>query len=215
MQRNPAPCNASGARPGSHGKGVHNSSKAIKEAQGELRECGQTACIKQSVNLQHCLPDPNPQLTHMKAAKRKGQQQVAPIPFLNLDPIACLTGCSNKAPVIIDGPEVTALIDSGAQVLSISAQFCEELTLQIQPLGQLLELEGTGGAAIPYLRYVEVNLQILGIKSYNEDVLVLVIPTTTYSKTVLVIVGTKIIDKATTGAASSIQQGGTVEVQKF
>ena len=53
-----------------------------------------------------------------------------------------------------------------------------------------------GGAAIPYLRFVEVNLQILGIKNYNEDVLLLVIPTTTYSKTVPVIVCIKIIDKA-------------------
>ena len=53
-----------------------------------------------------------------------------------------------------------------------------------------------GGAAIPYLGFVEVNLQILGIRNYNEDVLLLVIPTTTYSKTVLVMVGTKIIDKA-------------------
>ena len=80
----------------------------------------------------------------MKAARRKGQQQVTPIPFLNPDPIAHLVGCSNEAPVIIDSQEVTALIDLGAQVSSISAQFCKELTLQIQPLGWLLELEGMG-----------------------------------------------------------------------
>ena len=43
---------------------------------------------------------------------------------------------------------------------------------------------------------MEVNLQILGIRNYNEDVLLLVIPTMTYSKTVPVVVGTKIIDKA-------------------
>ena len=102
---------------------------------------------------------------------------------------------------------------------------------------------------------MEVNLQILGIKSYNEDVLLLVIPTMTYSKTVPVMVGIKVIYKVlslmtmgelakatmtwrqahfgavmsgslelscsssgksekTTGAASSIQQGGTVEVWK-
>ena len=132
----------------------------------------------------------------MKAARRKGWQQVAPIPFLIPDPIACLVGHSNEAPMIIDGQEVTALIDSDAQVLSISAQFCKELTLQIQPLGQLLELKGMGGAAIPYLRFVEVNLQILGIGNYNEDVPLLVIPIMTYSKTVPDMVGTKIIDKA-------------------
>ena len=81
-------------------------------------------------------------------------------------------------------------------MLGISAQFCKDLTLQIQPLGWLLELEGTGGAAIPYLRFVEANLQILEIRNFNEDVLLLVIPTMTYSKTVQVMVGSKIIDKA-------------------
>ena len=101
-------------------------------------------CSTHPVNLQHSLPDPNPKPTHMKAAKRNGWEQVTPIPFLNPDPIAHLIGHSNEAPVIIDGQEVAALIDLGAQVLSISAQLCEDLTLQIQPLGQLLELEGMG-----------------------------------------------------------------------
>ena len=43
---------------------------------------------------------------------------------------------------------------------------------------------------------MEVNLQIPGRRNYNEDVLLLVIPTMTYSKTVQVMVGTKMIDKA-------------------
>ena len=105
-------------------------------------------------------------------------------------------GCSNKAPVIVDRQETTALIDLGPQVSSVSPQFCEELALQIQPLGQLLELEGTGGAAIPYLGFMEVNLHIPGITNYNEDVLLLVIPSTTYSEIVPVMVGSKIIDRA-------------------
>ena len=96
----------------------------------------------------------------------------------------------------------------GAQVSSVRAKFCEDLALQIMPLGQLLELEGTGGAAIPYLRFVEVNLQILGIRNYNEDVLLLVIPTMAYSETVPVMVGSKIIDKAlslmTTGELAKV-----------
>ena len=61
--------------------------------------------------------------------------------------------------------------------------------------GSVIGARGDGGAAIPYLRFVEVNLQIMGIRNYNEDVLLLVIPTVTYSKTVLVMVGTRIIDK--------------------
>ena len=87
-------------------------------------------------------------------------------------------------------------MDLGEQVSNISAQLCEELGLKIQPLGQLLELEGTGGAAIPYLGFVEVNLQIPGIRGYNKDVLLLAIPTTAYAERVLVMVGSKIINKA-------------------
>ena len=125
-----------------------------------------------------------------------GWQEAAPIPFLSPDPIAHSVEHSNEAPVIMDGQKTTALIDSGAQVSSISSQFCEDVTLQILPLGRLLELEGTGGSAVPYLRYVEVNLQIPGIKNYNKDVLLLVIPTMTYSEKIPVMIGSKIIDWA-------------------
>ena len=58
-----------------------------------------------------------------------------------------------------------ALIDSCAQVSSITSHFCEDLALQSQPLDQLLDLEGTGGSAIPYLWFVEVSIQILGVKN--------------------------------------------------
>ena len=150
---------------------------------------------QQSINSQLSLPDPEPKLTLMKAAEKKGQQEVVPAPFLNPYPIAHLVGHSNKAPIVADRQEVTALIDLGAQVLSISAQFCKDLTLQIQSLGWLLELEGTGGTTIPYFGFLEVNLQILGIRNY-EDVLLLVVPTMTYSKMVPVVVGPKITDKA-------------------
>ena len=128
----------------------------------------------------------------MKAARQTGPRETAPvIPFLNLDPAAHLVGWLNEAPVIVDGQKVTALIDSGAQVSSISSGFCDLLALEVHPWGRLLE--GTGGSIIPYLGYVEVNLQIPGIKSYKEDVPLLVIPTRTYLKKVLV--GSKIIDQ--------------------
>ena len=107
-----------------------------------------------------------------------------PYPILESRSNSTIGRYSNEVPVVIDRQEVTALIDLGTQVSSISTQFCKDLALPIQPLGQLLELEGTGGAAIPYLGFVEVNLQIQGIRNYNEDVLLLVIPTTTYSKIV-------------------------------
>ena len=87
------------------------------------------------------------------------------------------------------------MIDLGAQVPSISSGFCELLTLEVHLLGRLLELEGRGGSAIPYLGYVEVTLEIPGIKGHNEEILLLVIPTMTYSEKVPVMVRSKTIDQ--------------------
>ena len=144
-----------------------------------------------TVSSQHSLCDPKPKLTQVKAVNRKGWKGITPIPFLNPDPEAQLVGHANEMPVVIDGCEVTALIDFGAQVSNISAQLCEDQGLEIQSLGWLLGLEGTGDAAIPYLRFVEVNLQILGIRGYNKDVLLLAIPTMAYTEGVPVMVGFK------------------------
>ena len=131
----------------------------------------------------------------MRAAQWTGSRETTPvIPFLNPDPVAHLVGQSSEAPVIIDGQKVTALIDLGAHISSISSAFCDILALEVHPLGRLLELEGTGSFTIAYLGYIEVNLQVPGIKGYNEDVLLLVILTTTYSEKVPVMVGSKIID---------------------
>ena len=68
-----------------------------------------------TVGPKHSLTDPRPKLTTMKAAQRMGWPEVVPFPCLNPDPIACLVGCSNEAPVIVDWQQITALIDLGAQ----------------------------------------------------------------------------------------------------
>ena len=87
------------------------------------------------------------------------------VPFLNLDPIAHLVGWSNEVSVIVDrGKDWPHWLNSGAQVSIVNSGFCEQMALMVHPLDQLLELEGTGGSAIPYLGYVEVNLQIPGIR---------------------------------------------------
>ena len=41
-----------------------------------------------------------------------------------------MVGCSTKASVVIDGQENMALIDSSAQVSSVSSQFYKELALE-------------------------------------------------------------------------------------
>ena len=87
------------------------------------------------------------------------------------------------------------LIDSGAQVSSISNTFAQKLGLQIKKLDTLLELEPTGGGVVPYDGYVEVRMQIPNVKAFDLDVLMLVIPESQYSHRVPITLGTIHIDE--------------------
>ena len=116
-----------------------NSCNAVKQGRGDPGECGQTPLQLHAVKSKHSLCNPKPKLTQDKAVKQRGQKGIAPILFLNPDPVVQLVGHANEAPVVVDGCEVAALVDLGAQGSNISAQLCEELGLKIQPLGWLLE----------------------------------------------------------------------------
>ena len=72
-----------------------------------------------AIKTKHSLCNPEPQSTQKEAGKQRGQKNIDSIPFLNPDLVARLVGCTNEAPVVMDGCEVTALVDSGAQVSTI------------------------------------------------------------------------------------------------
>ena len=122
--------------------------KTLNE-EGELREYSQTPHQQQSINSQHSLPDPKPKLTLMKAAKKRGWQEVAPVPFLNPDPKACLVGYSNEPLVVVDGHELTALVDSGAQVLSIKCSILQRLYPANSAPGLVVGIRGDRGCSHP------------------------------------------------------------------
>ena len=88
-------------------------------------------------------------------------------------------GRANETSVKIDGKISKALIDSGAMILMMSKDYCIEHGYKIQPLEHLVPIEGSGGANVPYLGYVEVRMCILGINSFDRDILMLVSSTTT------------------------------------
>ena len=145
-----------------------------------MKECGpphgQWQPTKVTINASHSHPNPRPRPANMKAARLRGKQEVTwAIPFLNPDLIVHLVGQSNEAPIIVDGQKV--------------------IILKVHPIDRLLKLEGTRQVSIPFLGYVEVDLQIPGIGDYSEDIVLLVIPTMTYAEKVPVMVGFKIIDR--------------------
>ena len=62
----------------------------------------------------------------------------------------------------------------------------------------MVPIEGSGGADVPYLGYVGVRMQIAGINSFDQDVLMLISHTTThYHRRVPIQVGSQIIDQVT------------------
>ena len=115
--------------------------------------------------------------------------------YHNPDPLYCLIGEPNETSVIMENQTVKGLIDSGAQISSISDKFVKELNLEVKKLETLLDLEPTGGGRVPYDGYVEVRLQIPNVQAFDLDVLMLVIPESEYSKSVPITIGTIHIDE--------------------
>ena len=98
--------------------------------------------------------------------------------YYNPNPWARILGRANQTEIKIDGVISKALIDSSAMILMMSKGYCDEHWYEIQPLGQLVPIEGSGGVDVPYLGYVEVRMHIPGINSFDQDVLMLIRYTT-------------------------------------
>ena len=112
-------------RLGPHGLGMCHPNKDFKPVQREPSKCGPPPLAPaKTVNSRPLAFPlwPKPKPTTMKVTQKKGWPEVTTVPFLNPDPIAHLVGCSNEAPVIVDGQEMTTLIYSGAQVSSSKLQ---------------------------------------------------------------------------------------------
>ena len=79
---------------------------------------------------------------------------------------------------------VKGLIDSGAQISSISDKFAEALNLEVKKLENSPRFGTNGGGRVPYNGYVEVRLQIPNVQAFDLDVLMLVILKANIQKTV-------------------------------
>ena len=105
-------------------------------------------------------------------------------------------GRANETEIEIDGKISKALIDSGAIISMMSKGYCDENGYEIQPFNQLVPIESSGEVDVPYLGNVEVRMCILGISSFEWDILMLISHTTTH-KRVPKQVGRHIIDQVT------------------
>ena len=118
--------------------------------------------------------------------------------YYNPNPWARILGRANETHIEIDGIISKTSIDSGAMILMMSRDYCEEHGYETQPLEHLVPIEGSGGANVPYSGYVEVRMHISGINSFHRDVFMLMSSTTTcYHQRVPIQVGSHIIDQET------------------
>ena len=114
--------------------------------------------------------------------------------YYNPDPIARMFGRANETTVEVNGVSTTCLVDTGATVTIINADFCEQLGLEIHSIVNLISVSATGGTTIPYLGYAVATVEFPHIPNYSEEVVMMVISDATeYASRVPLQIGTRII----------------------
>ena len=110
-----------------------------------------------------------------------------------------LVGETNEVSVKINGQQTTALLDTGSCVSVIGSGFYQEhlKDIEILPLNQILQIECADGQQLPYLGYIEAELEIdKGIpNSTSQHCLFLIVPDTNYSTRTPAIIGTNILNE--------------------
>ena len=103
-------------------------------------------------------------------------------------------GRANETTIEVNGVPTTCLLDTGATVTIINADFCDQLGLKIHPIDNLISVSATGGTTIPYLGYVVATVEFPHIPNYSEEVVMMVISDATeYAARVPLQIGTRII----------------------
>ena len=119
--------------------------------------------------------------------------------LLNADPPAQIIGIETVADVIIDDAEACALLDSGVTADLMSSAYAEARGFDVRPITELsdryVNLNLALGYSSPVTGFVEYNLRVKGVSSYDSDrVALLAKDNTQFSKEVPLTIGTKTED---------------------
>ena len=129
---------------------------------------------------------------------RKKHNAVPP-QLLNVDPLAQITGTETIADVIINDAEACALLDSGATADLMSSAYTEARGFNVKPITKLsdryVNLNLAFGNSSTVMGYIEYNLHLMGISSYDSDQVTLIAKEDTQLlKEVPLTIGTKTED---------------------
>ena len=135
----------------------------------------------------------NPSPTKLPARKK---HNAVPSQLLNADPLAQIIGIETVADVIIEDVEACALLDSGAMADLMFSAYAEARGFNVRPITELSDQFVNLNLALEYSStvtgYVEYNLHVRGISSYDSDWVTLIAKDDTqFSKEVPLTIGTK------------------------
>ena len=138
----------------------------------------------------------NPSPTDLPARKK---HNAVPSRLLNADPLAQIIDMETVADVIIDDAEACALLDSGATADLISSAYAETRGFDVRPITKLsdqyVNLNLALGYISPVTGYVEYNLRVRGVSSYDSNqVTLLAKDDTQFLKEVPLTIGAKTED---------------------
>ena len=102
-------------------------------------------CLNSPKGLERHSPSDQPTIGN---TAEKGANKLARKRNSSTDPWSRLIGRANEEQIVINGHPVTALLDTGSQITHVSEAFCQANQIQINPLDQLVEIEGTGGTVL-------------------------------------------------------------------
>ena len=108
-----------------------------------------------------------------------------------------LVGKENTSDIIVENVRTIGLVDTGSAISTVSEEFLNNITPKphIFSLDEFeLEVKVADGRTLPYTGCIEATVK-LPFSEASIDTLLLVVPTTMYSKKVPLIVGTNIINR--------------------
>ena len=104
-----------------------------------------------------------------------------------------LIGNATEVDGIVNDLPCKVLLDTGSQVSTISQGFCDQLSLRVQPLSDLIRIQGASGHEVPYNGFVEASLTFKDVSLSQPTSLFLVVPDTNYNAQVPVLAGTNLL----------------------